>query len=469
MALKHSLADQLAQHFKAGTAMSRVLAEAPYFSRCSDNKTAAVIRPRQYAIKYPYMQVNQANLTSWLIFDLDHENANIWDDKDLPAPNIIVRNRKNGHAHLYYAIVPVLTSEDARPAPIRYMKAIYAAMAKQLQSDPSYSGPVAKTPGHPWWQTTEIHNKVYELGDLACFIDLEVKPFQNKEPDIDAVSHSRHCMLFERVRHYAYSIAAEAKAHGCFRAFKQDIEDYANGCNNFKQMGFSSDLRTAQVRATVKSIANWTWERYTGKGSKNRGVMQLPETLDTKTKQTLSAKRTHDLRKNSTQARISAAYNNLKQSGKPTTIQQVAKISGLTRQTVAKYKHLLTETQPISNDVISIRSLFTGNKANVNYGVDQITAPGGDLKGREATPFSPPLGGQSMSGGSRTIFRPAQRPRGRLFISRHRIIPKLDDFYLDALGRSEQRERRVGPAPIGDGTQKKKLNQAEGLIEGGSD
>jgi len=383
MQQQDSLAIQLSQHYKAGSSMSRLLAEAPYFSRCSDNKTAAVIRPRQYAIKYPYMQVNQANLTSWLIFDLDHDNANIWDDKNLPEPNLIVRNRKNGHAHLYYAIVPVLTSDDARPAPIRYMKAIYAAMAKQLNADIAYSGPVAKTPGHPWWQTTEIHNKVYELGDLACFLDLEVKPFQ-KEPDLDSVSHSRHCMLFERVRHYAYSIAADAKSHGCFRAFKQDIEDYATGCNNFKQMGFTSDLTLAQVRSTAKSVASWTWDRYTGTGAKNRGVMQLPESLDTKTKQGIAAKRTHDLRKISTQARISAAYNNLKQAGKTTTIQQVAKTSGLTRQTVAKYKHLLTETERTSDDVISIRSLFTRNRSNVNYAVHQITAPGGDLNGREA-------------------------------------------------------------------------------------
>lgn len=445
MAIGSSLADQLAQHLKAGTAMSRLLAEAPYFSRCSDNKTAAVIRPRQYAIKYPYMQVNQANLTSWLIYDLDHDNANIWDDMDLPAPNIIVRNRKNGHAHLYYAIVPVLTSEDARPAPIRYMKAVYTAMAKQLNADIAYSGPVAKTPGHPWWQTTEIHNKVYELGDLACYLDLEVKPFQ-KEPDLDSVSHSRHCMLFERVRHYAYSIAADAKSHGCFRAFKQDIEDYAAGCNNFKQMGFKSDLTLAQVRSTVKSIAKWTWDRYTGTGAKNRGVMQLSESLDTKIKQGMSAKRTHDLRKNSTQARISAAYNNLKQSGKPATVTAVAKTSDLTRQTVAKYKHLLTETKPASNDVISIRSLFTGNKPNVNYGVHQITAPGGDLGSRFATPLArPSLDG--ISSFSYSAFRPTRRPLGRLFPCVLRFRAFTQSLACSRRGEvSLLTEGRLGPA-----------------------
>ncbi|EHK2041946.1 replication initiation protein, partial [Salmonella enterica] len=137
----------------------RLLNEAPYLPRCSDNKTAAIVRPVRYAIRYPYMQVNRSGMVSWLIFDLDHSNANIWDDRGLPAPNFIVRNRKNGHAHLYYAIIPVCTSENARSKPLQYMKAIYQAMAIKLDADTAYSGPVAKTPFHPWWDTTEVHDK----------------------------------------------------------------------------------------------------------------------------------------------------------------------------------------------------------------------------------------------------------------------------------------------------------------------
>ena len=110
--------------FQSGTALNRVLTEAPYLPRCSDDKTATRVRPREYAIRYPYMQVNRPGFVSWLIFDLDHSNALIWEDAGLPAPNLIVRNRKSGHSHLYYAIPPVCTTESARSKPIAYMKAI---------------------------------------------------------------------------------------------------------------------------------------------------------------------------------------------------------------------------------------------------------------------------------------------------------------------------------------------------------
>ena len=134
------------RYYQPDTALNRLLSEAPYLPRCSDNKTAARVRPREYAIRYPYMQVNQPDRVSWLVFDLDHVNSLIWEDENLPAPNLVVRNRRNGHAHLFYAIVPVCTSENARSKPIQYMKAVYEAMVARLQADPAYSGPVAKTP-----------------------------------------------------------------------------------------------------------------------------------------------------------------------------------------------------------------------------------------------------------------------------------------------------------------------------------
>lgn len=63
-------------------AMRRLLDTAPHLARCSDNKTASHIRPRDYAIRWSYMQINRPDMVSWLIFDLDHANPNIWDDKD---------------------------------------------------------------------------------------------------------------------------------------------------------------------------------------------------------------------------------------------------------------------------------------------------------------------------------------------------------------------------------------------------
>ena len=97
------------RYHQSGTALNRLLSEAPYLPRCSDNKTAAQVRPREYAIRYPYMQVNRPDMVSWLVFDLDHSNPLIWEDEGLPTPNMVVTNRKNNHAHLYYAISPFQT------------------------------------------------------------------------------------------------------------------------------------------------------------------------------------------------------------------------------------------------------------------------------------------------------------------------------------------------------------------------
>ncbi|WP_243787603.1 replication initiation protein, partial [Pseudomonas amygdali] len=150
-----------ARFFEDGTALNRLLLEAPYMARCSDDKTATRVRPREYALRYPYMQVNRPGMVSWLVFDLDHANALAWDDAGLPAPNLMVRNRKSGHSQLFYAVPSVCTTENARAKPIQYMKAIYAAFAARLDADVDYhGGPVAKTPGHPWWETTEFHNHV---------------------------------------------------------------------------------------------------------------------------------------------------------------------------------------------------------------------------------------------------------------------------------------------------------------------
>ncbi|WP_206360596.1 replication initiation protein, partial [Pseudomonas viridiflava] len=85
--------------FEPGGVFNRVLTEAPYLARCSDNKTAARVRPREHAIRYPYIQINRPGMVSWLIFDLDHINSLAWDDEGLPPPNLIVRNRNNGHSH----------------------------------------------------------------------------------------------------------------------------------------------------------------------------------------------------------------------------------------------------------------------------------------------------------------------------------------------------------------------------------
>ncbi|MGN6094214.1 MAG: replication initiation protein [Luteibacter jiangsuensis] len=358
---------------QAGRPLARVLAEAPYLARCSDDKTAARVRPREYAIRYPYMQVNRPDMTAWLIFDLDHANAAAWLDADLPAPNLVVRNRQSGHSHLFYAIVPVCTSEQARAKPIQYMKAIYRAFADKLRADPQYgSGPVAKTPGHPWWATTEVHAKVYELGELAEYVDLEEPSPWSKGPDLDAVSHSRHCLLFEQLRYYAYSIVTAERETGSYEAFCRRLEAFAHNSNHFRDRGFAADLPWASLKATVKSVARWTWDRYQGSSRCHRGAMALDESLPLAERQRLAAARTHKLRQRDTESKIRRACRELASTGQRITQSAVASLAGLTRQTIARYKALLTDVAPA--DVVPLSGRSTNTPSSVTYGAHQVSA-----------------------------------------------------------------------------------------------
>ena len=74
--------------------MKRVMEQAPYIPRCSDDKTATKKRPTVYAVRWPYMQVNRPGMVSWLVFDCDHADVVRWEAAGLPPPNLVVTNRE---------------------------------------------------------------------------------------------------------------------------------------------------------------------------------------------------------------------------------------------------------------------------------------------------------------------------------------------------------------------------------------
>lgn len=360
--------------------LARVLDEAPYLARCSDNKTAAIVRPREHSLRYPYMQVNRADMVSWLVFDLDHANSIIWEDAGLPPPNLIVRSRDNGHAHLFYAIPSVCTSNSARSKPIQYMRSVYRSMAERLQADPAYSGPVAKTPGHPWWHTLPLHNEVYSLGELADYLELEeTRPWPTTSRN-DANTDSRHCLLFDAIRYFAYSIVNKERSTGSYEQFYNRVDVYAQQQNNFRTRGFSANLTYAQVRATIKSVARWTWDKYQGRGGRLRGVMQLDPALPLLERQRLGAAHTHAARKQTTIRKIERACQALVRRHESLTQRAVARLAGVARQTVAKYREILerAESTPVpairTTPLPTAAAMTTANNESVNYGMHQITA-----------------------------------------------------------------------------------------------
>lgn len=388
------------RYFEPDCSLNRILLEAPYLARCSDNKTAGLVRPREYAIRYPYMQINRRDMVSWLIFDLDHVNSLAWDDAGLPAPNLVVRNRKNGHSHLFYAIAPVCTSEKARDKPIAYMKAIYTAFAVRLNADPDYhSGPVAKTPGHPWWATTELHSHVYDLGELADTVDLVVSPW-SKGPQLDNLPHSRHCILFEQMRYFAYSIVNRERERGSFDSFMRQLEAFAHNHNNFARNGFTENLMLSSLRATVRSVARWCWTKYVGNSKCCRGAMELDKELPLSDRQRLAAERTHQVRKKATESKIRAACRGMQERGEQLSQAAIARAAQVSRQTVANYAHILEEvaTPPaiaVLADARQAKASGAGRpSADVNYGAHQVSA-----RGKAATEHESSSCGRGVSRG----------------------------------------------------------------------
>jgi hypothetical protein len=261
-------------------------------------------------------------------------------------------------------------------------------MAARLNADTQFhSGPVAKTPGHPWWDTWELHAHQYELGTLADHVDLPAPLPKGARPAGNHVPHSRHCQLFELLRHYAYSIVGKLKAAGGYEQFVALLEAYSlNSMGRVVREAGSAEgeLRWSSIRATVRSVARWTWEHYRGAGGVHRGVMDLDETMSLPERQRLAAQRTHEIRAASTESRIRAACRNLQAQGKPLLQTLVAKAAQLSRQTVAAYKHIFREVAAFADVVTPLRPAPAAAGPGVKHAVHQVAAAPGPLQSEPA-------------------------------------------------------------------------------------
>ena len=233
------------------------LPRRPY---CSDDLQYGVrIRPLQAALRMPYLQINPPHLRMWMLFDVDRQGAALaWEDANLPAPAWAAVNRENGHAHLAYGLsAPVLVAEAARRQPIRFLQGIEGAYREALQADVGYSGLITKNPTHPLWRVLYGDQRLWELGELAEYGNVEkYVPRHAKKPE--EIGLGRNCIVFEFVRHWAYRNIRAAKARGNYVLWQAD-------CNNRSLMrngDFLHPMDGREVWHIAKSVAHWTWCRF---------------------------------------------------------------------------------------------------------------------------------------------------------------------------------------------------------------
>lgn len=228
-------------------------ASLPRWLACTDNPADGVaMLPAEKALKRAHIAPNSRSLVWAMAFDIDRPEAGAaWLDADLPQPNWIAQNPKNGHAHLGYALLaPVSRSMLSKDCPQRYLARIQHAMTRALGADQAYTHFLTKTPGHARWRTIWGRQQPYGLDELRHALP-ENLPLPRKISRREAVGFGRNVSLFDSLRAWAYRARLE---YSRFEAFSEACLYQAQGLNVF-----AAPLPFSEVRSTARSVAKWTW------------------------------------------------------------------------------------------------------------------------------------------------------------------------------------------------------------------
>jgi hypothetical protein len=233
------------------------LPKKPY---CTNQLGYISIRPREQAVSFKYLQHNQPSLVSFLVFDVDRENATFaWKDANLPEPMWVATNPANGHAHICYALkTPVCRSDAARRKPLNYLAVIEAALCERLDADVGYAGLLCKNPLHPHWMTMWLNTEPYELHYLSEFCPDLHKYKRRKKWTKSGIG--RNVSLFENVRIWAYSAVREYWYPGGEKHWRKAVISH---CEAVNRSAFPTPLDIHESDAVAKSIAKWVWQTFT--------------------------------------------------------------------------------------------------------------------------------------------------------------------------------------------------------------
>lgn len=233
----------------------------PYCTNSLNN--GLIIRPLHKAIQKPYIQYNPPTIKAWMIFDCDYRGAaDAW-QYCLPAPTWVTINKKNGHAHLAYGLeTPVAVHKNSKYKPILLFNEIYVRFANVLSADKAYNGLITKTPFHSEWITL-YYGALYSMNELFEYVE-DVKLDKEKEIGMkkEKEKDGRNVRLFNALRKWAYYNIAQYKVFTNLDIWKSVLYKEALEIN--KRISFPM-LDEREVWHTAKSVAKWTWNKYSTK------------------------------------------------------------------------------------------------------------------------------------------------------------------------------------------------------------
>jgi len=251
-------------------ALSRFAEHLPPKPYCTDDLTAGLqIRPLKTALERAYIQQNGPGMVWVLVYDIDRACIDpedwwpVWENAGLPPPNMAAMNRRTKRGHLFYLLAAGVTrTELGHLAPLRYVASIEIAYSVALDADRGYAGLVCKNPFNDRWQVWEIHGIPYTLGELAGYVDLSSKAARAPFDASESFGLGRNCTMFDTGRNWAYRAIREYWAPNGAARWSKAVLGQLQAING----QFPQPLPYSEVKASAKSIANWTWQRMTPGG-----------------------------------------------------------------------------------------------------------------------------------------------------------------------------------------------------------
>jgi hypothetical protein len=213
--------------------------------KCSDTKSHTVIRSLAIALKKPYIQANPLNSFEWIILDIDHENTFI-DDLQV-KPNIIVYNKTNNKAHYYFKIKAVHNNDQSSYKAIGYYQAVRYGLNTLLDGDRAFTQTLSKNPlAKEHFRVLEVHNKEYELSELAEYCELVPKYKIKAITDVSERAEilGRNQSIFDAVRVEAYKMDEPTE---------EQIRAITDSFNN----NLANPLVNQEIKHIARSIAKY--------------------------------------------------------------------------------------------------------------------------------------------------------------------------------------------------------------------
>lgn len=248
------------------------LPEKPYCSDGFEWGLGTKIRNKKQAIIKPYIQLNHPMWKKYIILDIDNPGAVadwMYENSHLPAPNIVIENKKNGRAHFVYELLDAVsfTNKSSLKAQ-NYFNAVERALTNAFDADERFNGVLCKNPLSSAWRVTSFKEGAYHLKELADKLELAPPSFmhtmkdqehQKSANDADLIC-GRNDEVFHTVRKLAYRDIKDFKdnAGQLFDHWLNHVLELVKHKNSI----FTNPMDYKECLHIAKSISKFCWKKH---------------------------------------------------------------------------------------------------------------------------------------------------------------------------------------------------------------